>query len=360
MPLNARIPRTFSHRIGNRRRIARVRFLTVVLLSSLTAIAHGSNPRLRLSVEPAEVNVGDKVDVHLDIDDPDFDPQRIVGVTFQPDLDRWHIVSSWRTREDRWSAELRPFELGELAIPATTVLWRLEDGSTTQTLLTSATLSVHSVRPPTASNTQLYGLREPAELPRNWRRAWIAAACALALALGAWIATRLARGRRAKKIEPAAPELPPGLWALRELDYRSQLPVSMSGPAKTIFSLVSEVIRLYIERRYLIRAIDMTTLECLRALHAALRARQERARPDAQDSAGRPRPDDAPADDDVLRWVRDFLDECDLVKFTKIEIPRERWRTIWHDARMIVQRTTPRAELGLTVDAPDATREEAG
>ena len=83
------------------------------------------------------------------------------------------------------------------------------------------------------------------------------------------------------------------------------------------------MIRLYLGRRYGVNAIDMTTMECLRALHVLQPG------------------------DDVLRWIQKFLDECDLIKFTTHEVARERWKMIWHDARMIVQMTTPAEELGI-------------
>ncbi len=49
--------------------------------------------------------------------------------------------------------------------------------------------------------------------------------------------------------------------------------------------------------------------------------------------------------DDVIRWVQSFLDECDTIKFTRIEPSADRWATIWNDARLLVQMTTLPDEL---------------
>ena len=52
-------------------------------------------------------------------------------------------------------------------------------------------------------------------------------------------------------------------------------------------------------------------------------------------------------DEEVLRWIKDFLEECDTIKFTTFDPSRERWRTVWHDARLIVKMTTPESELAV-------------
>ena len=75
------------------------------------------------------------------------------------------------------------------------------------------------------------------------------------------------------------------------------MPICQTGPAKPIFTHVSEVIRIYLERRYKIPAIDMTTLECLHALQRS------------------------GLDSEVMRWLKEFFDQCDMVKFTKIDSP---------------------------------------
>ena len=157
------------------------------------------------------------------------------------------------------------------------------------------------------------------------------AAIVAALMISVFLIARWLNGRKRGAAQPTEPQLPPGLWALRELDLRSQLPVCQTGPAKAIFTLVSEVIRLYIGRRYGIAAIEMTTLETLQALHPVVQG------------------------DEVLRWLQQFLEECDMVKFTRQEPPRGRWVAIWDDARLIVKLTTSNEELGgaggMVVDA---------
>jgi hypothetical protein len=304
-----------------------------------------------LQVEPAEAQIGDPVRVMLRARDPQPAPDAIEEVTFEPDAKLWESNGGWHREWNKdkggdpkdlqagaWCAQLRPFALGELAIPATTVHWRNAQGERVQTQATTATLRVRSIRPAGAQADQLIGLRDPAQIPRDWTWLYYLAAVILAAGIAGWGLRRWLKRRARPAIAPAAPErlLPPGLWALEELDRRSRLPFCLSGPAKAVFTSVSEVIRIYLDRRFGIPAIEMTTLECLRALQGQ-RLPQE-----------------------VLRWAQEFLEECDRVKFTKIEPERERWATIWNDARLIVKMTTPPEELGVGEAArPDAALREA-
>lgn len=319
------------------------RLSTFLIFLALAAFSLGiARPALsaealfRLEAEPSLVSIGDLVTVSLHIIPKDFSADKIELITFEPDPDLWEKQSGWQrnwTPGDKsapgpWCAQLRPFKVGELDLPDVSVVYRDEDGEAQQAEINGEKITVRSVRPDNAQESHLIGLRGPASVARDWGWLWLLACVILAVALVTWLLVRFIekRTRPAAQALPATPELPAGLWALREIERRRRLPVCANGPAKQVFSLVSEVIRLYLKRRYGIEAIDMTTRECLRAMYAI--------------SPG----------DEVLKWLQAFLDECDLVKFTRHEATRQRWDTIWDDARLIVQGTTSPEEL----DAPDA------
>lgn len=297
----------------------------------------------KIEVQPRQgVRIGGRIELRLSPTNPNFDMHRITAVKMHPDPAVWEKALDWRIdysgsdsgAAGKWIGVLKPFETGRLTIPDAFVTWKSKTGEPVTAKVQGPNILVDSIIPPNARTLDLTPLRDPIAVPRDWSWLWGLAASVIIAALAGWFGWRW-WSRRDAPARPAEPDLPPGLWALHEIDRRSRLPVCTTGPAKAIFTLVSEVIRLYLEKRYGISAIDMTTIECMRAL-------QERE-----------------PGDDVIRWVQSFLDECDVIKFTRIEPSPERWNTIWNDARLIVQMTTPPEELGEAAPAPAAASPEA-
>jgi hypothetical protein len=234
-----------------------------------------------------------------------------------------------------WFVQMRPFDTGAVPFPALRVTYRDAQDVPHTVEVPAGALPVASVRPPAVQGApppddELLPLRGPAAIPREYDTLWQALLVAAIVVAAAVILARYLAGRRVAPAAPAEPQLPPGLWALREIDRRSQLPVCQTGPAKAIMTQVSEVVRIYIQRRYGVAAMDMTTLETLQALQPILQGHE------------------------VLRWLQQFLEECDLAKFTCIEPPRGRWLAIWDDARLIVKLTTSHEELGGEAPASSA------
>ncbi len=292
---------------------------------------------LVIETAPSELRIGQALELRLRASAADFDMRRIIDVTFEKlDAEQWHTAREWSRTEERggapgWLAALIPFATGELPLAAT-VLLRGEEpgGEVTQTRLehrvqVGSVLSAEGIIELDISKT-----RPPHVYQDGAGWLWLAAAAVAAALLAGVVAWR--RRTSLGLIAAAEPQLPPGLWALHEIERRSRLPICSSGPAKPIFTMASDIIREYLDRRYEISAGEMTTTECLRAL--------QRREPG----------------DEVIRWVQVFLNECDRVKFTTLEPARERWATIWHDARLIVQQTTSVEELGEGA-APVAARE---
>lgn len=305
------------------------RALVCVVLAMLVfvlTVDASAQPNFRIDLEPQTARIGERVRVFLRCAGSTVSASKVQSVTFVDVNEDWEIVADWardwRTEEDGrpgpWHATVKPFATGVLPLPPIQISYHTEEGGIRQARLTSVTLTVESVLAET-DPLELTELRPPAPVPVDY--GWVAWAIGGAV-VGALIALLVwLLWRRRTRVVPVEPPLPPGLWALRELERRSRMPICQTGPARPIFSMVSEVVREYLHLRYGVPALDMTTRECLAAL----------------ETAG--------VDERMLDWIRRFLDECDLVKFSRYESPRERWATIWNDAKLIVQRTTPPTEL---------------
>lgn len=121
--------------------------------------------------------------------------------------------------------------------------------------------------------------------PLDW--AILAGSCMLAIGL-AWFVARWIRSR----LFAPPPPLPPDIAALRALADLAARDLFAAGRVREYYYRLSEIVRLYIERKFTLAAPEMTTEEFLRTL-----TRNTRALPY---DAGK---------------LRDFLESCDIVKY---------------------------------------------
>ncbi len=129
-----------------------------------------------------------------------------------------------------------------------------------------------------------------------------------ALALGAWGVSRRRR--------PKPPPLLPHEWALREFDRIDALGLPEAGEVNRYHTLLSEVLRRYIELRFSLPASRQTTAEFLRSV---------------QTSGAIPAPQQ-----DLLR---DILERCDLAKFAPVALSADDCRETGRLCRRFVLET---------------------
>lgn len=163
--------------------------------------------------------------------------------------------------------------------------------------------------------TELRPITPPEELPLppSWLRwlPWAGIAVAVAgLVAGGWsLRRRLAR---------AEPPAPPHVWAGRELDRIEGLGLPARGEVERYHTLLCDVVRAYLERRFQLPASHQTTVEFLETMRRA--------------------PQLTPAQQCLLR---DFLEQCDMAKFARAAPTPEECRAVAGMARSFVQQTTP-------------------
>jgi hypothetical protein len=157
-------------------------------------------------------------------------------------------------------------------------------------------------------------VRAPGYAP--WKIA-CAAACAALLAAGVWL--YLARGRRPL----VAPARPAHDLAIEELERLRSERFIERGQYDAYYVRLSALIRRYVERRFGLRAPEMTTDEFL----AAAQRGRELASPHRI-------------------ALQEFLSEADLVKFARHVPSRDRAERAWTAARDLVEATRPRQEVG--------------
>jgi hypothetical protein len=165
-----------------------------------------------------------------------------------------------------------------------------------------------------AENDQLRditGIEEPAHAPA---RAWwpfilgIASLLLMSLFLVTW---------RYYYQNSNQGEMLPGHWALAELDrIVAQSRSALGDQLERYPTMLSEVIRLYLEKRFQLRASRQTTPEFFQAIKNSTLL--------------------SPSHRELLM---DFLERCDLGKFAQIQFTKEECQTLAQAAREFVEQT---------------------
>jgi hypothetical protein len=114
----------------------------------------------------------------------------------------------------------------------------------------------------------------------------------------------------------APPPLPAHAWAAAELDRLEALDLPARGELNRYHTLLSDVVRRYLELRFQLHAPRQTTAEFLKAVQSATQL--------------------APAQQDLLR---EFLGRCDLAKFAGASPTPDECRTTADMARSFVEQT---------------------
>lgn len=209
---------------------------------------------------------------------------------------------------------LTAFEVGELEIPSLELNVGREAGRLTTAAIP---IVVSSVLDAEAGDIQ--EIKPPEEIPRNWwlLAPWLLAAAALA-GLGYWAYRRY---RRRAGAEPAGPPAEPPVpaherayQALQALEASSLL---AEGEIKRYFTEASEIVRVYIEGRFGLVALELTSGEISSGLEARGVERED------------------------LNLFEDLFRRADLVKFAKHRPGADACREMIPLARTIVDRTRP-------------------
>ncbi|MDE2925789.1 MAG: BatD family protein [Acidobacteriota bacterium] len=267
-----------------------------ILIFCLPALPGQSPVQLDSRVDPAQVTVGDLIrltltvtaDPGVEVDLPEPDPDmgefevlghEVAGPVEDDGRRIWTVVYT-----------LALYKTGSFEIPPVAVSYRGEGVQAG-----SVRTQEHSVRVESTlsdDSKDILDIKGPLEIPRSlWSLwPWFAAALGLAALIFLYLRRKGGEAPSAVSREPRLSPYDEAYQALRRLRDSGLLE---EGQLKPYFTRLSEIIRRYLERRYLIQAMESTTtqlLDQLRKMSLAL---------------------------DELKLFRDFFPCCDLVKFAK-------------------------------------------
>lgn len=218
--------------------------------------------------------------------------------------------------ESRLELRVAAFELGELSFPSLNVEVVGAEGEATTLATEAVPVAVESVGRDEGGDIR--DIKGPLAIPFAvvTLLPWIAVLLALAAA-AAWLYRRHGRRSRPEALVPTLPPRPAHEVAREALDALEAAGLLERSEIKTYHIRLSDIVRVYVEGRFRVDAMEMTTGEVLDGL---LRTDADRG---------------AVAD------VRRVLDRCDLVKFAKMRPAIPECRDLLPLARRVVEVTAP-------------------
>jgi len=193
------------------------------------------------------------------------------------------------------------YDIGDYEIPPVTVHYSLANDTLWHQLTTeSIKITVESLKP--SEEGDIRDIKPPLEILKDW---WLTIrfiiAGAIIVLIGILIYILYRRRKQGKALIPRRekPKLPPHIIALGELEKLMNDNLLEKGEIKQYYIRISEIIRNYIEDRFFIIALEMTTFQLIEIMKYNQ------------------------IEDEVVQLVEKFLINCDMVKFAKY-IPRKK------------------------------------
>jgi len=282
----------------------------------------GAQSRLRTDVDTTVVTVGDRITMTVSVDHDASAQARL------PDslaLGSFEVLAAralpLATTDNRttsaWTLTLAAFELGELEIPSFPVEVVAADGSLES--LETDPYDVRVVSVGVDESGEIRDIRGPLGIPISSLVILLWVLVPLLLAALLWVVVRRLRPGGADVSRAALGPLPrpPSEVALEALAALEASPLLERGQVKEYHIAASDILRTYVEARFRIEALEMTTREVLEDLSAV------------------------GADASFRVGLRNFLEACDLVKFAKARPDADRSRAVLDLGRRIIVESQP-------------------
>ena len=293
-------------------------------LAWLLAGASGASAQssVRAELDTARITVGDRVTLTISVEHPNDVraalPDSLVVAPFEVlEARSLSVESSPTAARSAFEITLTAFELGELELPPIPVDVVSAEGSAE--VLETDRFAVQVVSVGADESGDIRGIRGPLGIPlSSWVLALWVLVPLLVIAALYLLARRLRpRGEDAPRPALGPPPRPPHEVALEALAALEASTLLERGQVKEYHIAASDILRTYVEERFRVEALEMTTREVLEGLA------------------------EVGADASFRVGLRTFLEACDLVKFAKARPGEDESRAALELARRIILESVP-------------------
>lgn len=317
----------------------RISFIVMSMWLALTSLALAAEEPITITATSSrqEMLIGDTLHYTVtiqwqkDIELKKIEPGATIGVFEIQDVQ----ASEQKTLknglyEKSYTYVLSTFDTGEFEIPPFTVEYQTASGDVKTAQSQPITITVKQVPHTSADRNDVRDIKPPLSIPANTRIRNILLASVAGLlvlgALGGFLLRRRLLSRRAAADQEWIPPKPIEELAYDDLNALAQSSLLAERKIKEYHIRLSEIVRIYLGRRYKIAAIDMTSYELISRLKECV------------------------ANESTHRAIEEFLDHCDLVKFAKYVPEHAQCVAKLEQAKMIVEQTTPRPIVSIDAE----------
>lgn len=251
-------------------------YIAVLSAVMLTLTGYSQTPTVKTRLVADTIMIGDQTlmevdiskDLSLEVMLPQFqdnklsDKMEIIGA---PRLDT--ISREGRNITLRISYTITSFEAGVHSFGEFPIVYNSRNVSDTITSPEILSLVVQTFDIDTTKQ-QIADIKQPMDTPLQWAEikeiVFYSIAGAILLAIIIYFVIRYIKSRRAKIA--ARPAEPPHITAIRELERLHSEKLPQSGKYKEYYSRLTDTLRNYIENRFGIQAMEMTTAQIVDAI----------------------------------------------------------------------------------------------
>ena len=242
--------------------------ILLLVLGALPALAEGGDSAVTAKLTPAqtELTLGDPVDLTLEVTHPAG--YQVIAPKLPKEWGAFEVISQSPTQTTpnddgsettRQTITVTLFDLGSFETPPLGVTVSSPDGQTQQVEALPLALIVTPTRP--EGDTDLRDIKPQADVsvPFPWAAVLGSLAALLILAALGYFVYR--RWLKPKQLAAAVDNRPPYQRALDDLARIAAMQLPQQGRFKEHYTLVTDVLRRYLEARYGVNALERTTAE---------------------------------------------------------------------------------------------------